>query len=89
MHKAYIVMGKTGEWDSYTEWPVYAYLNKEKAEEHVSKANKRAKEIHTLIMIAVDEDREIPELENEYDPVMYMEPNGTSYLIVDIPLETD
>ena len=89
MQKVYIVMGQTGEYDSYSKWPVHAYLEREKAEEHVAKANERAKEIITLIRLAADdEESEIPELENEYDSGMYMDYNGTSYFVVDIPIQT-
>jgi len=89
MQKIYLVMGETGEWDDYSRWPVKAFIDIKKAEDHVANASKRAQEIHSLIMKAVDEDRKIPELENEYDLKMAMEYNGTSYFIVEILLQTD
>ena len=82
-------MGETGEWDQYSKWQVLAYLDREKAEEYAAKANIRAKEIHSLIMFAVEEELDIPDLENEYDPHMYMDYDGTSYFIVEVPLQTD
>jgi hypothetical protein len=85
MQKIYMVMGESGEWDEHYRWNVRAFLNKEKAEAYAAKADKRAKEIHPIMMAAVREDRDIPDLENEYDPEMYLQCNGVSYFIVEVP----
>jgi hypothetical protein len=94
-------MGKIGQWDEYSEWPVHAYLERDKAEEHATKAKRRAEQIHTLFVKKFTDDDEedemeddwededdMPEMKNEYDPGMRMHYNGTSYFIVDIPIQT-
>jgi hypothetical protein len=89
MQKIYLVMGQTGEYEDYSEWTVKAFIDKKKAEELVAKASKRANKIHSMMLKAIHEDRSVPDFKSRYDPNIYMCYNGTSYFIVEVPLDTD
>ena len=89
MQKIYLVMGQTGEYEDYSKWTVKAFYDKRKAEELVGKASKRAQKIHSMMLKAIDEDRSLPDFKSQYDPNIYMWCNGTSYFIVEVPLDTD
>lgn len=80
--KIYIVIGSTGEYSDRYEWPVIAYLNKIKAQDHVLKASKRSDEIfetwkHDII---------IPDGINEFDPSFRMDYTETSYYLWEVEL---
>lgn len=83
----YIVMGSTGEWSDRTEWAVLAFIDEEKAQAHVELATARANEIHQAQSRArrtgVDDDSSA---QNEYDPHMGMDYNGTRYYVLSVPL---
>ena len=38
--KVYIVIGSSGEYDDFQEWPVVVYSDRSKADEHARKAEK-------------------------------------------------
>lgn len=45
MSKVYVVMGTSGEYSDRNEWPVIAYFDKEKAEQHIKNATQEANKI--------------------------------------------
>jgi len=86
MEKVYVVIGESGEYDSYYKWSIVAYLDRGKAEEHKRNANNRGKEITDLVFNqGYDDDS----LSNEYDPDMLdnMEYNGATYSIEEVELK--
>lgn len=84
--KVYVVMGTTGEYSDRTEWPVCAYLEESLAQEHITKATARAKEIEVL---RGDRYLRAPDgVVNEYDPDMSMDYTGTDYYCIEVELRT-
>ena len=81
----YIVGGTTATYSDRLEWFVCAYRSKEMAEEHVSKAMHRAKEIQNG---KGRYDRPKPG-ENEFDPLMQMDYTGTEYWSAEVKLRDE
>jgi len=93
MSKAYVVMGTTGEWDDFREWPVKAFAHEGKAHLHALRASQRARELQ-LKNDDLDDDflfcmdgNTSPETTNEYDPEMALTYTGTKYFVVELPFE--
>ena len=84
MKTVYLVMGTTGEYSDRTEWPVKAYLDKGKAEQHVEQASKKAAEIDVTRGGCWDyPDKGV----NPFDPNMHMDYTGTDYFYYEAELE--
>lgn len=82
--KIYLVMGTAGEYSNRSDWPVMAYFTEKKAQEHVLRADHRAKELYALYPRY--EEHRIPKGSNEFDPQMQTDYSGTSYFIYTTPL---
>ena len=80
--KIYVVMGTCGEYSDRSEWAVIAYYDEQKAQEHVLKASRRAKELQ----IAYDE--RWVEGQNEFDPNIRLDYTGTEYFYYTVPFES-
>lgn len=78
----WIVQGTTGEYSDRTDWYVCAYRSQEMAEEHASKAMRRAKEIQHGNKQYY---RPVPG-ENEFDPAMLLDYTGTEYTTASIEI---
>ena len=75
--KVHMVVGRTGEYSDNITWPVIAYLDESRAQDHVLRATEKAKEWEVL-----HGDKNLRDYPgwNEYDPAMRMEPyTGTDY----------
>jgi hypothetical protein len=91
MSAIYVVMGMTGEWGSdRIEWPVRAFTVEERAQDLVTKASDRARELRQWLdgydqpwRYANEETRP----KNKYDPNMRMDYTGTSYFYMTVELE--
>lgn len=87
----HVVMGMTGEYSDRTEWPVRAYADVTRAQEHVRKAADRARELEQWRDGDDDAWRYADVLtrpSNEYDPMMQMQYTGTTYFLYETELET-
>jgi hypothetical protein len=82
MKNVFVVMGTTGEYSDRNEWAVMAYLDEDKAQEHVVNADRRAKELFATHQDCYSIERGA----NEFDPDMSMSYTGTSYFIYKVPL---
>lgn len=85
--KIYIVEGSTGEWSDHREWPVVAYKIKDLAEAHVVLATRRSNELYALHQkdCSWDDDDDPHRVKNnEYDPNMQYDYNGTHYRIYEV-----
>ena len=80
--KIYIVQGTTGEYSDRSDWLVCAYRFKEAAEEHASKAMRRAMQLKTLEAYPYMHQTE----KNEFDPDMKMDYTGTAYTVLKVEL---
>jgi hypothetical protein len=85
----YIVMGTSGEYSDRDEWPVCAYSDKERAQQHVVDASNRAR----VLSQWRDADgkpwrySDAPDKPtNEYDPDMLMDYTETSYFLYETEL---
>ena len=81
MSKVFIVMGTTGEYSDRSDWPVVAYTDGLKAQQHVEDATKAAKAIEVT-----RENRFDTEEVNEYDANMRMDYTGTDYFLYEVEL---
>lgn len=81
--KIFVVEGTTGEYSDRSEWPVMAYVDEEKAKEHVVNAERRAKELEATRRDYFDN---VEKGANEFDPEMIMDYTGTSYYYYDVEL---
>jgi hypothetical protein len=87
MNTVYIVMGRTGEYSDYRDWPVKAFLDQKKAEQLRDELNQWCKE-RGLHMSG----RDYPWKEQpkpEADPNFNVDYNGTEYGIMEVPLEIE
>lgn len=90
----YVVMGSCGEYSDRTEWPVRAFVDELKAQEHVAKADGYARE-HALSSSSaiIDQDwsssRSAAVAANPYDRNMGMDYTGVSYYIMQVDLDDD
>jgi len=86
MEKVYVVIGESGEYDSYYKWFIMAYLDRGKAEEHKRNANKRGKEIRDLV---INQGYDRDSLSNKYDPEMIdnMDYDGATYFIEEVEFQ--
>ena len=80
----HIVFGRTGEYDDFRDWVVKAFTSQEKAQDLVTAASKRAREIFQTWAITPDGDTSE---QNEFDPEMEMDYTGTLYYITKCELE--
>jgi len=81
--KIWIVEGTTGEYSDRDDWVVCAYTSQEKAENHASKAMRRAKEIQKDRLTRYS----APKSSNEFDPKMRMDYTGTEYYVIECELK--
>lgn len=72
-------MGTTGEYSDRNEWAVMAFFDKSLAQDHVLKADRRAKELFATR-------KTLKKVQNEFDPEMQMDYTGTSYFIYEVPI---
>jgi hypothetical protein len=84
MAKIYIVMGTTGEYSDRSEWPVAAYFDVLKAQEHVENATKVAQGIEVT---RTSPYWTHPDQSNQYDPNMQMDYTGTQYFLMDVEIK--
>jgi hypothetical protein len=82
MTHIYVVWGATGEYSDHQEWPVIAYEDEQLAQEHVTKASERYREL----LAQIGNNYKIPDGANEWDPNMRVDYTGTRYYIVTTPV---
>jgi hypothetical protein len=91
----YVVMGTTGEYSDRIEWPVHAYFDKEQAEEHVVRADRRAKEAQAVYdswyAVGRGSGNRFPTLPDnaafkDEDPNFQADYTGTYYYIIEVPI---
>jgi hypothetical protein len=80
--KIFVVFGTTGEYSDRSEWLVKAYKKEKLAQEHVTNAEMRAKEIQCVR----PNEYEAPKRANKFDPNMQMDYTGTSYYYASVDL---
>lgn len=79
----HVVYGSTGEYSDHREWYVAAYLDEIKAQEHVTKAQQRGRELE----LEYDGRRwDVPSSANQYDPKMQMDYTGVRYAYATVPV---
>jgi hypothetical protein len=82
----YVVMGMCGEYSDRTEWPVKAFVNKEKGKALVENATRRSAELQ---LVREQEpyvhDEEIAK-QNQFDPGMKFDYTGTRYYLMPVDL---
>lgn len=78
-------MGTTGEYSDRIRWPVLAHYSKESAEDHVVKAEEKAREWQ--VERGKNSCGDPPEGWSEYDPEMQMDYTGTSYYYYEVELK--
>ena len=83
MRDIHIVMGATGEYGDYTEWPVIAYFDREKANERARLAQEKANEIFKELK---GKYYLLEGGENPYDEQMAMDYTGSFYDVITIKL---
>lgn len=83
MNKVYVVMGSTGEYSDRNEWPVKAFLNKDKALQLEHNALMSA---HDIQKKRKDKYDDVDPGVNPYDPNMRMSCTGTDYYIMEVDL---
>jgi len=77
----YVVMGTTGEYSDKSDWPVIAYTDELKAQQHVINATRKANEWEAIRANDVQFTRP-PKGWSEYDPNMQMDCAGTFYYYI-------
>ena len=83
MSKVYVIIGQTGQYDDYREWNVIAFKHKTKANNYLKLVQDKADEIYEKQRNRYS----FNERDNEYDPRMSMDYNGTKYTIEELKLE--
>jgi hypothetical protein len=79
----HVVYGSTGEYSDRCEWYVAAYLDELKAQDHVTKAQQRGRELE----IEYDgREWDVPDGANQYDPKMQMDYTGVRYAYATVPV---
>ena len=81
--KIWVVEGTTGEYSDRNDWSVCAYMDQQKAEDHARFAMLRAMEIQKSKKNRYDS---VDLTQNEFDPKMQMDYNGTSYYTCEVEL---
>jgi hypothetical protein len=81
--QVHVVMGSTGEYSDRSEWPVCAYQDKARADEHADLAKNEA---HKLAKARKSRYEDVKEGSNIYDPKMYMDYTGTDYYVLSVDL---
>ena len=81
--KVHMVFGRTGEYSDNITWPVIAYLDESRAQDHVLRATEKANEWEVLHK--ADRIRDFPGW-NEYDPAMQVDYTGTDYYYESVEL---
>ncbi len=82
----YTVMGTTGEYSDRSEWPVVAYTDKSRAEEHVVKATQHV-ENHIATCKKYYHGIGCQDtITSPLDPSASADSNGTRYFLYDVEL---
>jgi hypothetical protein len=92
MRKAYVVMGRTGEYSDRSEWAVCAYTKEDDAKAHMAKAQeysdawKAFKDTQEYVDLNWNEANERIKSANPMDPEFSCDYTGTDYWFVELEL---
>lgn len=85
LQHAFLVVGRTGEYEDVQEWNVAVYLTKEEATQHCTLANEYANKCFDAWQRGWEYSLKSP-LPNPYDVNIKVDFPGVSYRVEDIPL---
>jgi hypothetical protein len=92
MTRAFIVEGRTGEWDDYQDWPVAIFTDRGRAARFAKRANDWLRE-HGLhadnAHISHYRERREAAGASPYDPQLRVDYTGARYCTVSVPLNPE